>query len=57
MVALRITHAICGTAMILTAVILRLEGVGGRSLVGLAVLGFFVLMSSYFDRSDRDAAS
>jgi len=37
--------------MILTAVILRVEGQGGRNLVGLAVLGVFVLISNYFDRS------
>ena len=48
----REVHALRGTLMIVVAVTLRIVDEGGRGLIGLAVLGFFVLLSSY-DPSER----
>lgn len=52
---LRITHAICGTAMLVTATILHTVDEGGWGLIGLAGVGLIVLMSSY--RPGRDTQS
>ena len=44
---LRVTHALCGTAMIVTAAILDTVDEGGWRLIGLAGVGLIVLLSSY----------
>ncbi len=44
---LRVTHALCGTAMIVTGAILDTVGEGGWRLIALGVAGVIVLLSSY----------
>ncbi len=54
---LRVTHAICGTVLIVTAAILDTTGdEGGWRLLALAVGGVIVLLSSYRGEPDEGSA-
>ena len=50
---LRVTHALCGTALIVTAAILDTVGEGGWRLIALAGVGLIVLLSSYRPEPDN----
>ena len=50
----REVHAVCGTLMIMVAVLVATLGEGGWGPIGLFVIGLFVLLSSY-DRGERRA--